>query len=194
MSPGRVQPAKMESLVRTPEQTKLRSTRSCSLGIVVGSFVVALQKGGRAVEQRSTGVRGVSRAVLGKRGRTHEDVVLHAVYLVCASVRHLFDGGAQGVARGGQRRWRGLLTPSISSVSCEASLRFSGVADPIEFCVIFSQQTRQKKKSPYSRGRPTLAKLSLASTIFGQHPAQVWPDFAFKVSGEWWWWGFGVPK
>ena len=47
----------------------------------------------------------MSSAVPGKRGRTHtgticiprleEKVVSHAVYLVCTSVRHLFDGGGQ---------------------------------------------------------------------------------------------------
>ena len=41
----------------------------------------------------------------------------------------------------------GLLTPPISSVSCEASLRISGVTDPIRFCVImFSAERSSKKK------------------------------------------------
>ena len=105
-----------------------RPSRQSSAELLVGDLVV---------EHRSTGVRGVSSPVPGKRGRTHtgticiprleEKVVSHAVYLVCTSVRHLFDGGATGVARGGQRRWR-LQTPPISSVSSEASLSFSGVA------------------------------------------------------------------
>ena len=109
VSPGRVQPVKMESLV----QTKLRSTRSCSLGIVVGSLWLRSRRaGGGAQKHWSSWSLARSRA----RGSTHtgticiprleEEVVSHAVYLVCASVRHLFDGGAKGVARGGQRRWR----------------------------------------------------------------------------------------
>ena len=84
MSPGRVQPAKMDSLVRTPEQkyAELLVGDRCRL------VVVALETGTICIP------------------RLEEEVVSHAVHLVCASVRHLFDGGAQGVARGGQRRWR----------------------------------------------------------------------------------------
>ena len=77
--------------------------------------VVALETGGRWSTEALEFVECLARS-RAREGCTHtgticiprleEEVVSHVVHLVCASVRHLFDGGAQGVARGGQRRWR----------------------------------------------------------------------------------------
>ena len=64
---GRVQPAKI-IICQNARADKVQYTE-----LLVGDrcplVVVAVESGG--VEHRSTGVRGVSRAVPGKRGRTH---------------------------------------------------------------------------------------------------------------------------
>ena len=68
-----MQPAKMESLARTPEQTKLRSTRSCSLGIVVGSLWLRSRRAGGGA-QKHWRSWSVSRGPGQERQRPHCDL------------------------------------------------------------------------------------------------------------------------